>query len=119
MINLFLPRSRGVANDKEGCAFSIQPIVFVIVAKVPKMMSQRTLLLLKIALGLTAGVCCAQFLPRPTPRPPGSETGNFVRIEGGLVINEDDVHTAREVASHSTGTPEWTNAPGFQRDVFT
>ncbi len=27
--------------------------------------------------------------------------------------------TAREVPSNSTGTPEWTNAPGFGRDVFT
>src|SRR5262249_13193766 len=27
--------------------------------------------------------------------------------------------TAREIPSHSTGTPEWTNAPGFQTDVFT
>lgn len=27
--------------------------------------------------------------------------------------------TAREVPSGSTGTPTWTNAPGFQKDVFT
>lgn len=27
--------------------------------------------------------------------------------------------TAREIESHSTGTPSWTNAPGFTRDVFT
>jgi hypothetical protein len=27
--------------------------------------------------------------------------------------------TAREVPSHSTGTPIWTNAPGFDKDVFT
>jgi hypothetical protein len=27
--------------------------------------------------------------------------------------------TPREVASHSTGTPMWTNAPGFEKDVFT
>ncbi|HAB16370.1 MAG TPA: DUF4159 domain-containing protein [Verrucomicrobiota bacterium] len=31
----------------------------------------------------------------------------------------DDVRTAREVESHSTGTPTWTNAPGFESDVFT
>ncbi len=29
------------------------------------------------------------------------------------------VRTAREVESHSSGTPNWTNAPGFERDVFT
>ncbi len=27
--------------------------------------------------------------------------------------------TAREVGSHSTGTPTWTNPRGFERDVFT
>jgi len=27
--------------------------------------------------------------------------------------------TAREVPSHSTGTPVWTNQPGLERDVFT
>ena len=31
----------------------------------------------------------------------------------------DDAKTAREVESHSTGTPMWTNAPGFEKDVFT
>ena len=38
-------------------------------------------------------------------------------FEGGSV--RDDTRTAREVESHSTGTPTWTNAPGFERDVFT
>jgi hypothetical protein len=37
--------------------------------------------------------------------------------EGGYI--GDDVHTAREVASHSTGTPEWSNPKGFEKDVFT
>lgn len=27
--------------------------------------------------------------------------------------------TAREVPSHSTGTPSWTNEPGFEKDVLT
>jgi hypothetical protein len=27
--------------------------------------------------------------------------------------------TAREIPSHSTGTPTWTNEPGFEKDVFT
>ncbi|MGI8604702.1 MAG: DUF4159 domain-containing protein [Verrucomicrobiales bacterium] len=31
----------------------------------------------------------------------------------------EDVRTAREVPSHSTGTPEWTNPSAFERDVFT
>lgn len=37
--------------------------------------------------------------------------------EGGYI--GDDVKTAREVASHSTGTPEWTNPKRFEKDVFT
>ncbi len=46
-------------------------------------------------------------------------TGPIVRTEGGDDVNEDTVRTARETASHSTGTPDWTNEPGFERDVFT
>lgn len=35
-------------------------------------------------------------------------------------IHEDaSVRTAREVESNSTGTPNWTNAPGLEKDVFT
>jgi hypothetical protein len=35
------------------------------------------------------------------------------------VVNEDEIRTAREVGSHSSGTPEWTNAPGFEGEAFT
>ena len=31
----------------------------------------------------------------------------------------DTARTAREVTSHSTGTPMWTNTAGFEKDVFT
>jgi hypothetical protein len=31
----------------------------------------------------------------------------------------EDVRTAREVPSHSTGTPVWTNPAGFEHDAFT
>lgn len=41
------------------------------------------------------------------------------RFRGGSSGGSDSVHTAREVESHSTGTPNWTNAAPFQRDVFT
>src|ERR1051326_6563423 len=34
-------------------------------------------------------------------------------------VDVDTVRTAREIASHSTGTPNWTNPPGFEKDVFT
>jgi hypothetical protein len=37
--------------------------------------------------------------------------------EGGYMSN--GVRTAREIPSHSTGTPVWTNPNGFTKDVFT
>jgi hypothetical protein len=37
--------------------------------------------------------------------------------EGGWI--SEDAKTAREVPTHSTGTPNWTNPPGFEKDVFT
>lgn len=68
---------------------------------------------------LTAGICLAQFQPRSGSSPRSSESGRFIRIEGGAVIDEDTVRTARETGFHSTDTPAWTNPPGFERDVFT
>ena len=47
------------------------------------------------------------------------DTGSLVRIEGGRVVDESTVRTAREIASHSTGTPVWSNPVGFEKDVFT
>ena len=38
---------------------------------------------------------------------------------GGESYIPDSARTAREVESHSTGTPVWTNRAGFSRDVFT
>ncbi len=35
------------------------------------------------------------------------------------MVDPDRVRTAREVASHSTDTPTWTNNPAFARDTFT
>jgi hypothetical protein len=37
--------------------------------------------------------------------------------EGGFI--DESTKTAREVTSHSTGTPMWTNPRGFEKDVFT
>jgi hypothetical protein len=48
-----------------------------------------------------------------------SGSGRYTRIEGGQIVNEDELRTARETSSHSTGTPEWKNAEGFEKDVFT
>ena len=49
-----------------------------------------------------------------------SDAGSsWVRTEGSGMIDENSVRTAREVDSHSTGTPEWSNPAGFEKDVFT
>src|SRR5499427_6938265 len=39
--------------------------------------------------------------------------------EGGVEVDERTVHTAREIAQHSSDTPNWTNRAGFEKDVFT
>lgn len=62
------------------------------------------------------------FLPNRWSAGWGNENdlgGSLVRTEGSGVIDEDQVRTAREVVSHSTGTPEWTNPRAFEKDVFT
>jgi hypothetical protein len=69
-----------------------------------------------VGLALGVGVGVAQFRRGGGD---GDWSGPIVRGEGGVIINEDTVQTARETASHSTGTPNWTNAPGFDKDVFT
>jgi hypothetical protein len=38
---------------------------------------------------------------------------------GGEIFVGEDTRTARAVPSRSTGFPNWTNAPGFERDVLT
>ena len=88
-------------------------------------------LLLSAATVLLAGFCVAQsfdrggfgggFGGRRGGRRGGGDdpNGPIVHTEGGDEVNEDSVRTARETASHSTGYPNWTNAPGFERDVFT
>lgn len=38
---------------------------------------------------------------------------------GGESWISEDTRTAREVPTHSTGTPVWTNEPGFEKDVWT
>jgi hypothetical protein len=75
--------------------------------------------------------------PAPSPRPGGPRLpggvppgwlgwgnendlgGSLIRTEGSGIIDEDQVKTAREVASHSTGTPMWENPREFEKDVFT
>ncbi len=37
----------------------------------------------------------------------------------GWIVNGDSIRTAREAPFHSTEVPNWTNAPGFEKDLFT
>jgi hypothetical protein len=48
-----------------------------------------------------------------------NSSGPIYYTEGREPVDERTVKTAREVPSHSTGTPAWTNQPGFSRDTFT
>lgn len=82
-------------------------------------MTKRTSGLLLTAAVLAAGICVAQFQPRSGSDSRRAAFGNLVRIEGGAVVDEDTVRTARETSTHSMDTPAWTNAPGFEHDVFT
>ncbi len=65
---------------------------------------------------LLAGVGIAQF--RFERGFPGRDSGPLVRTEGGELVNEDTVRTARETAPHSVDLPVWTNTPGFEQDTF-
>ena len=79
----------------------------------------RTRFLLSTAVILFAGIGVAQFRPRDGRGFRGAEDGPVVRTEGGQWVNEDTVRTARETIPQVTDTPNWTNAPGFGKDVFT
>ena len=48
-----------------------------------------------------------------------ASSDGIIYTEGGVPVNQDTVKTAREIATHSTGTPIWTNEAGFEKDVFT
>ena len=82
------------------------------------MTRQSTILLLATAV-LTACIGGARFQSRSGPGTRAAVFGKLVSIEGGAVVDEDIVRTARETVGHSTDTPTWTNSPGFEPDVFT
>lgn len=69
-------------------------------------MNRRKILLLMLMIVVTAGGVLAQ-------RRWGWGGGE------GYYSQFENCRTAREVPSHSTGTPVWTNPPGFENDVFT
>src|SRR5258706_16136178 len=68
----------------------------------------KKLALIFLVLALVAGGVLAQ-------RRGGGWRGGW----GGESYVPGDARTAREVRSHSVETPNWTNAPGFEKDVFT
>jgi len=83
------------------------------------MKTSRRIFLLGTVVALFAGISLAQFRRGGGGFWRGGNVGPIVRTEGGDLVNEDTVRTARETASHSTGTPDWTNPPAFAKDVFT
>lgn len=65
---------------------------------------------------LVTGLAFAQFRGGGRFR---EETGPIVQTEGGQLVNQETVRTARETAPHVMETPNWTNTAGFEKDVFT
>jgi hypothetical protein len=50
----------------------------------------------------------------------GGDTGIvYTEWPNRVPVDTEKVRTAREIASHSTDTPNWTNSAGFEKDVFT
>ena len=70
-------------------------------------------------LALSLGLALAQFRDRGRSRFWDQDSGPLVRTEGGELVNEETVRTARETAPHSVDWPAWTNPPAFEEDVFT
>jgi hypothetical protein len=73
------------------------------------------------AVAMGASACFAQFFGGSSIAQNSNEDEgpSLVRTEGSGIIDENAVRTAREVISHSTGTPMWDNPPAFVHDVFT
>ena len=83
------------------------------------MSPSRKIILLAALTALAGGLCLAQYGPRGGRGFRGGESGPMVRTEGGQLVNEDTVRTARETAPQVEETPNWTNAAGFEKNVFT
>lgn len=74
----------------------------------------RKIGLLALTATLLVDICVAQRWGRNRASRDG-----IIYTEEHVPVNENMVRTAREIAEHSTDTPNWTNAPGFEHDVFT
>lgn len=74
----------------------------------------------KFGLIIFALLLCAAALLAQRRRGGGGYGGGYGWGGGESWYPEyDTCKTAREVPSHSTGTPNWTNEPGFEKDVYT
>ena len=78
----------------------------------------KKFLLALLILAFALCVATAQRWGRWRNNPGGGDSG-IVYTEGEVPVNADTVRTARETMSGSTGTPNWTNQPGYEKDVFT
>jgi hypothetical protein len=76
------------------------------------MQRRRLLLLFVTLLVLSASLGYAQRRRR-------NSEGPIYYTEGNDMVDVRTVKTAREIASHSTGTPEWKYPSEFSHDVFT
>lgn len=82
-------------------------------------MTPRATSLAAWAAMLLAGSALADSFSGLEAAPRGSRPPRIVRIEGGGTVDENNVRTARETASHASGTPVWSAPASFERDVFT
>ncbi len=85
------------------------------------MTRKRKIQVVNGALALVTGICAAQNWGgwrRRDINDTSQRSSHIVYTEEWVPVDEDKVRTARETASHSTGTPEWSNAPGFEKDAF-
>ena len=81
--------------------------------------TSRKILLLAAMATLSASLGIAQFRPWGGRDPSGGDNGPMVKTEGGEWVNEETVRTARQTLPQVTTTPNWTNTPGFEKNVFT
>jgi len=80
-------------------------------------MNKATLAVLLLLVALTAGLAQRRGF---WSRAGGGDTGIiYTEPPNRVAVDVDRVKTAREIASHQTETPDWTNPPGFERDVLT
>ena len=68
-----------------------------------------------------ACLCALAFAGGAARAQPDTDGGrsSLVRLEGGGLVDEDTVRTARETVGHSFTLPEWKNPAPFTKDVFT